>query len=221
MGSTKFWLLFFLFPIYTSAQDTTASNKQLDLVNKIESITGSEINYKDTVIRLKSDLAKKNQTVTLLEAKLYDLDKKFILAKYGQPGQWVQYGSTQYTEFTSSQFIEEILLKQKDTYVFFALNESLLDFSIYSSVFEKLVNEWKKNQSLKFDLSGFSDTYGDDDISLKVSQDRAKNLCSFLMKTYQIPESAIVTSYFGEKGNNRFMNTELDFLNRCVRIRLL
>lgn len=229
MGNNKISSIVFLFfGFHLSAQDSTAVNKQNQLIDRFESITGKEGNVNDSIRVLREKLSvsastikQQNTTIDNLKAEISELEKYYLIGKYGQPGNYVPYGKQQFDDFQKSAFLKKYNASYPGIHVYFAFEETTIDLSLYDAMFAQLANELKSNPTKKVNVSGYSDSWGKSETNQIYAKDRAALIKEYLIKQYGIPANAIVVQHFGTGGPNRYKESEMDFLNRQVVIAVL
>lgn len=205
-------------------QDTT-QNKQNELVNRFETITGKEVNYKDSLLIIKKELsatkqtvAQQQSTIVKMESEIVQLQKYYLIGKYGQAGRWAAYGEAQKADFDKNAFLTEYNKAYAGVHVYFAFEETKTNLANYSSELNKVVSDWKANPTKKIVISGYSDSWGKENTNLKYSKERAECVTNYLISVMNVPSSAIKMQYFGSGGPKRYLDKELDFLNRQTHL---
>lgn len=216
------------FPFIASAQpaNNNTEGKVNNVVSKFEAITGKEPNYKDSLERAKVKIKNLNGVVATqadsigwLTEELIRMDRQYILAKYSNYNPDVKYDKKQYDDFKSSAFIRSVIGKEDGFSVFFPFKESNTEFEKYTEL-NQLANELKENKKLKIYLNGYSDKLGMESENLKVSNLRAESVKNYLVTKLGIDTDKIVTQAYGDKGDNRFKEDDVDFLNRRVAVEI-
>lgn len=208
------------------AQDSISGNKQSDLVERFEQITGKDPNYLDTIRVLKVKLATsqstieaQQDTIDLLQEEVLNLQKFYLIGKYGQDGKWTAYGKSQVDDFKKNNFLKNYNLTYPGLHIYFAFEEKTIPLELYKDEIQSLVDQWKKNPKQKMVIEGYTDTWGNMESNRNYSQDRALFVKAYLL-SLQVPETAIEFYNEGILGVNRYKEREMDFLNRQVILKL-
>lgn len=215
-------------------QDTVISTNQTKLVNIVDrfnQITGSEINYEDS---LKSLLVKIDELTILNKAlndqnkavsdtlhhfkqSLYLSDRNFLIEKYGKNYSGTEYATEQYTDFKNNYFLKHYLAEEKGILVFFPYNKSVANLTSYVEI-DRLVEQYFNQDGLTFSINAYSDSHGSEKTNLKLSKERAAFIRDYLIKEKKVNPQHIKIEGRGSKSNERFTEAELDFMNRRASI---
>ena len=215
-------------------QDTVISTNQTtvgNIVDRFNQITGSEINYEDSLksllvkidelMILNKELNDQNKAVSdaLQDFKqsLYLSDRNFLIEKYGKNYSGTEYSPEQYTDFKNNYFLKHYLSEEKGILVFFPYNKSVANLTIYAEI-DRLVEQYSNQNGLTFRIKAYSDSHGSEKTNMKLSKDRAEFIRNYLIKEKKVNPQNIKIEGKGSKSEERFTEAELDFMNRRASI---
>lgn len=205
------------------SQDSSAVNKQTQLITRFESITGKEPDLRDSLLILKGELAesaviieRQNNTIHDLRSEITALEKDYLLGKYGHPGFFTPYGDNQVNDFKKNGYLAKYNTTYPGLHIYFAFDETNVDLNLYKESLTALANELKTDPSKRLIIEGYSDTWGKSEANLQYARERANVVKEYLIQSCGVPASLLVVNYYGSIGENRYKEPEMDFLNRQV-----
>ena len=232
----KLILLLQVMSLTSFAQETIDldnDSKVMNIVDRFDLITGGDVNYSDSISILTAKLAElslindkllrdnKSITDTLQEFKksLYIADRNFLVEKYGRDDLKSDYSPEQYTDFKQNYFLKEFLTNKNETVVFFPFNKAAVNLKMYQEI-DSLVALYLTEKKTTFRISAYSDSKGVEERNSELSKERAEFIKNYLVKEKKVNSKDIQTEGKGSKSKERFIETELDFLNRRAVITL-
>jgi outer membrane protein OmpA-like peptidoglycan-associated protein len=219
-------LIVLLAPFFLSAQDTTGVNntkKVRSIINRFDAITGPDkvpetknISYNT---KAESQINNLSDSLNRLYTMLVNSDRKFLVLKYGDLREENTYNLERYNDFQANQFLISQKRKVYEIQVYFPFGLYNTDLTLYAEL-NQLSDKLQQNENSKIYINGMTDSLGNQEFNQTLSEKRADVVKEYLIVALRIDPTRIVTNGFGSKSKERFIDSDLDFMNRRVLIRV-
>ncbi len=228
----KLKLLLFLLPFLAQGQLDTMVIRNVAktdyIIQTFHEITGGskkvrEDNNSDvsanTLLSYQEIMASLGDSLNNLNEVMYEVDKKYLIEKYGKPVNSKVDAADVYLDWSTNHYLRKSVLKNGSVQVYFDFGKQTTDFAAHRSI-EMLVNSWSKNPKAIIVIKGYSDTIGTIPYNQNLSLARAVETKNFLVKRFKVPASMISVIGLGENSVDHIRDESVDFLNRRVIIRI-